>query len=159
MNQFMRANALKSTVGNLVANTVIPTLLLRTEPFVRLKGLAPNLLSVLLPAVFASALMTTLITFGTMTAARKSGQLAVALPPETKWFAEALRQGVYLGLLFAVPTLALLLGAQALLDNRVFSCRSIIVASAVVGTSVGLHVSVLATRRAAQLGRATGVRG
>lgn len=159
MNQFLWANALKSLVGNLVANTVIPALLLRTEPFVPLTGPAPNLLSVLLPAVFASALMTTLITFGTMTAARKSGQLAPTLPSETKWLAPAVWEGVRLGLLFAVPAGVLLLGAQALLDNRGFSCRSMLVASAVVGTSVGLWASVLATQRAARLGGAPAAQG
>ncbi|HEX8506537.1 MAG TPA: hypothetical protein VF630_14315 [Hymenobacter sp.] len=151
MQNFIRANALKATAANLVVNAAIPALLLRSEPFVNLKGATPNLLSVLLPAVFMSALVTTLITFGTMTAARKRGRLAPALPPGASWLPRALLEGVGIGLLFAVPVLAVVLGVQAQSANGPISTGTMVVASAVLGAAVGLGSSVVAAKRAAKL--------
>ncbi len=152
MKQFIRANALKSTIGNLVANTVIPGALLLGSPLVNLKGPTPNLLSVLVPGVFMSALITTLVTFGVMTAQRKAGLLFPPLPPATRWFARALGEGVGIGLLFAVPALAVLLAVQAAADNTQFARGLVIGIAAVVGAATGLLSSLVASRRAARLG-------
>lgn len=152
MKQFIRANALKSTIGNLVANTVIPGALLLGSPLVNLKGPTPNLLSVLVPGVFMSALVTTIITFGVMTAQRKAGVLAPALPPATRWFAGALGEGVSIGLLFAVPALLVVLSVQLAAANVQLGRGVTVGVSAVVGAAVGLFSSLVASRRAAKLG-------
>ncbi|MFD1470060.1 hypothetical protein ACFQ48_17660 [Hymenobacter caeli] len=152
MKQFIRANALKSTIGNLVANTVIPGALLLGSPLVNLKGPTPNLLSVLVPGVFMSALITTLVTFGVMTAQRKAGLLLPPLPPATRWFARALGEGVGIGLLFAVPALISILAVQFSAENAQLSRGLVVGIAAVVGAAVGFFSSLVASRRAARLG-------
>ena len=152
MHHFIRDNARKSTIGNLVANTVIPFALLLGSPLVNLKGPTPNLVSVLVPGVFMSALVTTVVTFGVMTAQRKAGVLAPALPPATPWFPKSLLTGVGIGLLFAVPVLAVLLAWQAAADNTQFAKGVVVGISAVVGALTGLFSSLVATGRAAKLG-------
>lgn len=152
MHHFIRDNARKSTIGNLVVNTVIPFALLLGSPLVNLKGPTPNLVSVLVPGVFMSALMTTIITFGVMTSQRKAGALAPALPANTRWFPKALLTGVGIGLLFAVPVLAVLLAVQASSENTQFARGLVVGISTVVGGTTGLLSSLVATKRAARLG-------
>ncbi len=151
MKQFTRDNALKSTIGNLVANTVIPGALLLGSPLVNLKGPTPNLLSVLVPGVFMSALVTTLVTFGVLTAQRKAGRLAPALPAGTPWLAQALLAGVGIGLLFAGPALGLLLALQATLPHAQLPRLAVVALAAVVGAATGYFSSLVAVRRAARL--------
>ncbi|HEX8330517.1 MAG TPA: hypothetical protein VF629_23505 [Hymenobacter sp.] len=152
MQHFIRDNARKSTFGNLVVNTVVPYALLLGSPLVNLKGATPNLVSVLVPGVFMSALMTTIITFGVMTAQRKAGTLAPALPAGTPWFPKALLTGIGIGLLFAVPVLAILLGLQASSENTQLARGLVVGISTVVGGVTGLLSSLVAAKRAAKLG-------
>ena len=152
MQNFLRDNARKSTIGNLVANTVIPFALLLSSPLVNLKGPTPNLVSVLVPGVFMSALVTTVVTFGVMTAQRKAGALAPALPAGISWFPRSLLTGVGIGLLFAVPVLAGLLAWQASSENMQFARGTVVGLSAVVGAATGLFSSLVATKYAAKLG-------
>ena len=151
MRKFLLDNALKSTVGNVVVNTIIPFLLLLSAPFVNLKGPTPNLLSVLVPGVFVSGLMTTIVTFGVMTAQRKAGVLASALPAGTRWFPKALLNGIGIGLLFAVPVLLLILALQATRANVELSKTLVIGVSTLVGGLTGLLSSLVASKRAAKL--------
>jgi hypothetical protein len=152
MKNLIRENARKSIIGNVVVNTVIPFALLLSDPLVNLKGATPNLLSVLVPGVFMSALMTTIITFGVMAAQRKAGLLAPALPADTRWFPKALAEGIGIGLLFAVPALLIILGLQATQDNAEIPKLTVIGISAAVGALTGLLSSLVASKRAAKLG-------
>ncbi|HEX8424778.1 hypothetical protein [Hymenobacter sp.] len=151
MSKFIFDNALKSTFGNVVVNTVIPFLLLLSAPFVNLEGPTPNLVSVLVPGVFMSALVTTIITFGVMTAQRKAGTLAPALPADTRWFPKALVTGIGIGLLFALPVLVIILVLQGTRENVELPKLTVIAASTVVGGLTGLLSSIVASKRAAKL--------
>ncbi len=152
MKAFVKDNALKSTVANLIINTVFPYLILLSNSIVNVKGSTPNLLSILVPGVFMSALMTTLITYGVMTSQRKSGQLAPALSASTGWFSTAFLNGIGIGLLFAVPTLLVILAAQSVMENESIPKLMVIMVSAVVGALTGLFSSFMAVNRAVRLG-------
>lgn len=151
MKAFVKDNALKSTLANLIINTLIPFLVLLTEPVVNVKGATPNLVSVLVPGVFMSALMTTLITFGVMTSQRKSGKLTPGLAPSTTWVPTALLNGISIGLIFALPAFLLIKGVEIGLVNEPIPKVPIIIASALIGALTGFVSSFVAVKRAIRL--------
>lgn len=151
MKEFIKGNAIKSTIGNLVINTLVPFVLLLSNSTVNVKGLTPNLISVLVPGVFMSALVTTLITYGVMTSQRKQGQLAPPLDASTGWFPTAFLNGIGIGLLFAIPTLLLVIAVQSTLANEPIPKLPVIVVSAVIGMLTGLFSSFVAANRAIRL--------
>ena len=152
MKTFIKDNAIKSTIGNLVINTLFPFLILLSNSFVNVKGPTPNLISILVPGVFMSALMTTIITYGVMTNQRKKGQLAPALDAATGWFPTALLNGIGIGLLFAIPVLLLIMAVQSVMENRPIPKLNVIILSAIIGTLTGLFSSFVAANRAVRLG-------
>ena len=152
MKAFIKDNALKSTIGNLIANTVIPYLILLSDSVVNVKGATPNLVSVLVPGVFMSALLTTLITYGVMTSQRKRGQLAPSLAASTGWFPTALLNGIGIGLVFAIPSLLLIMAMQSVMDNGQIPKLTAVGLAAVVGALTGFLSSFVAVNRAVRLG-------
>ena len=152
MKAFLKDNAIKSTIANLIINTLFPYLILLSDSVVNVKGPTPNLLSVLVPGIFMSALMTTLITYGTMTSQRKSGQLTPTLDATTGWFATALLNGIGIGLLFAIPSLLLIIAVQSVLENEPIPKLTVIILSAIIGMLTGLFSSFVAANRAVKLG-------
>lgn len=151
MKAFIKDNAIKSTIANLVVNTVFPFLILLSDSFVNVKEPTPNLISILVPGVFMSALMTTIITYGVMTSQRKKGQLAPALNAATGWFPSALLNGIGIGLLFAVPTLLLIMAVQSVMKNEPIPKLNVIILSAIIGALTGLFSSFVAANRAVKL--------
>lgn len=154
MDTLIRTNALKSTLGSLVPNAGMTWLTLRSAPLVTLIGPMPNLLSVMLPAVFMTALVTTLLTFSAITAARKHGQLSPALPAETPWFAKAAGVGLGIGGLFAGLVALLLCGLKAALATAHASRLVLVLLAGAIGMVVALLAALLAGRRALGLGTA-----
>lgn len=152
MRAFLKDNAIKSTIGNLVINTLFPFLILLSDSVVNVKGPTPNLISILVPGVFMSALVTTLITYGVMTSQRKKGQLAPAIDASTGWFPTALLNGIGIGLLFAVPVLLLIMAVQSVIANEPIPKLTVIGLSALIGALTGLISSVVAANRAIRLG-------
>jgi hypothetical protein len=152
MKAFLKDNAIKSTIGNLVINTLFPVLILLSDSVVNVKGPTPNLTSILVPGIFMSALMTTIITYGVMTSQRKRGQLAPSLSAATGWFPTALLNGIGIGLLFALPSLLLIIGLQSVMENELIPKLTVIVLSAVIGALTGLFSSLVAANRAVRLG-------
>lgn len=152
MKAFLKDNAIKSIIGNLIINTLFPYLILLSDSVVNVKGPTPNLISVLVPGVFMSALVTTLITYGVMTSQRKSGRLAPSLSASTGWFPTALLNGIGIGLLFAIALLLLILAVQSVMENEPIPKRTVIIVSAIVGALTGLFSSLLAANRAVRLG-------
>lgn len=148
MKAFIKDNALKSTIANGIINTIIPFLVLLADQVVNVKGATPNLVSVLVPGVFMSALMTTLITFGVMTSKRKSGRLEPTLAPSTSWLSTALLNGIAIGLLFALPALLLIKGVEIVIANEPLPKVPVIVASALIGAITGFCSSFVAVQRA-----------
>lgn len=151
MKAFIIDNARKSTIANLIINTIVPFLVLLGDPFVNVKGTTPNLVSVLVPDVFMSALMTTLITFGVMTSQRKSGRLAPALTHSTDWFPKALLNGMAIGLLFALPAFLLIKVVEIVVANEPLPKVLVIIISALVGALTGFFSSFVAVKRAIKL--------
>ena len=152
MKAFIKDNAIKSTVANLVINAVIPFLILLSDSSVNVKGATPNLISILVPGIFMSALVTTLITYGVMTSQRKNGQLTPALHTSVGWLPKALLNGVGIGLLFALPALLLIMVVQSTMDNALIPKLTVIVLSAIIGSLTGLFSSFVAVNRAVKLG-------
>ncbi|GAB3224681.1 hypothetical protein [Spirosoma arcticum] len=152
MKAFLKDNAIKSTIGNLVINTLFPFLILLSDSVVNVKGPRPNLISILVPGVFMSALMTTIITYGVMTSQRKKGQLTPSLSAATGWFPTALLNGIGIGLLFAVPTLLLIMAVQSMMENQPIPKLTVIIVSAIIGALTGLFSSLVAANRAIKLG-------
>ncbi len=151
MKAFIKDNAIKSTVANVVINAIIPYVILLSDSVVNVKGPTPNLLSILVPGVFMSGLMTTLITYGVMTGQRKSGRLEPALDATTGWLPTALLNGIGIGLLFALPALLLILAVQSMMNTGQISKVPVIMLSAVVGALTGLLSSFVAVNRAVRL--------
>lgn len=154
MKAFIKDNAIKSVIGNLVINTLMPVLILLSDSFVNVKGPTPNLVSVLVPGMFMSALMTTIITYGTMTSQRKSGQLVPALSASVRWFPRCLPTAIGIGLLFAAITLVLILAVQLVVENQPIPKLTVIILSALLGAAVGYFSSLVAVNRAVKLGAA-----
>ncbi|ADB37598.1 hypothetical protein [Spirosoma linguale] len=151
MKAFIKDNAIKSTVANMIIGAIIPSLVLLSDSVVQVKGPTPNLLSVLLPGVFMAAFMTTIITFGVMTSQRKNGQLTPALAPSTSWIVPALLNGVAIGLLFALPALLILKGIKMVMANEPLPKLSVILISALIGALTGFLASFVAVKRAIKL--------
>lgn len=151
MNAIIRANALKSMVGSLVPNVGMTWLALRNAPLVMLVGPTPNLLSVVLPAVVMSALVTTLLTFSAIVAARKRGQLSPALPAAAPWLPKAVLVGFGISGLAAVPVATLLWGLQAPLATAQASRLTLVLMASAIGMVVALLAALLAARRAVGL--------
>ncbi len=151
MKEFTKDNAIKSTIGNLVVNALIPFLLLFSDPVVNVKGATPNLISVLVPGVFMSALLTTIITYGVMTSQRKRGQLAPALDTSAGWFPAALLNGIGIGLIFAIPALLLLLVVQSMTGDGQLPRLTVLIVSSSSGALTGLFSSLMAVNRAIRL--------
>ncbi|QDA62361.1 hypothetical protein [Hymenobacter jejuensis] len=142
MQAFRKRNARTATLANLVINAVIPFFILLPVSAINVKGGAPNLLTLLLPAVFISALATTIATFATLPG-RPSG---------LGWLPAAVLNGVGIGLLFAVPVLVALLVMQFLIsDNHLISKPIALLMSAITGAGVGYLASFVALRRALKL--------
>jgi hypothetical protein len=140
MQQFIRRNALLATGLNVVINAVIPAAIMWNDPAVNGLTAAPNLFTLLLPAVFISALATTIATFATL-----PGRLA-----GRGWLPAALLHGVGIALLFAGPVAGLLLAARAAgLGHFVLAKPMALVLSALVGGATGALSSFVAVRRAA----------
>ncbi len=151
MKEFTKDNAIKSTIGNLVINALMPFLLLLSDPVVNVKGATPNLISVLVPGVFMSALVTTIITYGVMTSQRKRGELAPALDTSVGWFPTALFNGIGIGLLFAIPALLLLMAVQSVMGEGQLPKAPMIAVSSIIGALTGLFSSLVAVNRAVKL--------
>ena len=154
MNAVIRANALKSTAGSLVPNVGLTWLALRSTPLVALTGPAPNLLTVLLPAMGMTALATTLLTFSAIAAARRGGQLSPPLPPAISWWPAAGLASLGLGGLAAGLAAALGLGLRPLLAGVQATRTTLVLATAALGLVVALVTALLAARRARRLGAA-----
>lgn len=151
MNTFIKENAIKSIIANLIINTIIPSLLLLRNSFVNIKGEAPNLVSVLVPGVFMSAFMTTIITYGVMTSQRKRGQLEPTLEPSTGWFPTAFLNGIAIGVLFALPSLLLLKTVELVVADEPLPKLQVILLSAFIGALTGFIASFVAVKRAIKL--------
>ncbi len=159
MKAFLKDNAIKSIIANLIINTLFPYLILLSDSVVNVKGATPNLISILVPGIFMSALMTTIITYGVMTSQRKSGQLAPSLSAATGWFSTALLTGIGIGLLFAVPSLLLIMAVQSVMENVPIPKLTVIGLSAIIGALTGLFSSFVAANRAVKLGSRLTERG
>jgi hypothetical protein len=139
MQDFRRRNARTATLANLAINAVIPFFILLPVAGVKVQGEAPNLLTLLLPAVFISALATTIATFATLP----------SRPVGAGWLPAALLNGVGIGLLFAVPVLAGLLLVQGLLPSGAVIGKPVaLLLSALTGALVGYLSSFVALKRA-----------
>jgi hypothetical protein len=143
MQAFRKRNARTATLANLGINAVIPFFILLPVSAVNVKGGAPNLLTLLLPAVFISALATTIATFATLP----------GRPAGRPWLPAAVLNGVGIGLLFAVPVLAGLLPVQAMAADKMTIAKPVaLLLSAVTGAAIGCLASFVALRRALKLG-------
>lgn len=151
MKAFIKDNAIKSTLANLIIGTVIPSLILLSESVVQVKGPTPNLLSVLVPGVFMAALMTTIITYGVMTSQRKSGKLTPTLTPTTSWIVPALLNGIGVGLLFALPALLIIKAVEMIAADAPLPKLTVILISALISALTGLLSSFVAVKRARKL--------
>ncbi len=152
MKAFIKDNAIKSTLTNLVINTVFPVLILLSNSVVNVKGPTPNLISVLIPGVFMSALMTTIITYGVMSSRRKKRQLEPTLDATVNWVPTAFLNGIGIGLLFAVLALLPIMMAQSMLENEPIPRLTVIGISALLGALTGFLSSFVAVNRAVRLG-------
>jgi hypothetical protein len=142
LQDFRYRNARTATLANLVINAVIPFVILLPVSAINVKGGAPNLFTLLLPAVFISALATTIATFATLP----------GRPTSKSWLPTAVLNGVGIGLLFAVPVLAALLVVQSLTaGNPSIVKGTALVLSAATGSLVGFLASFVALRRALKL--------
>ncbi len=131
-------NARTAALANLVINAVIPFFILLPATAVSVKGAAPNLLTLLLPTVFISALATTIVTFATLPGRAQRG-----------WVPAAILNGVGIGLLFAGPVAAAALLIQALVPGQPTLGKPVALAlSALLGAAVGALSSLVAVRRA-----------
>ncbi|GAB2533753.1 hypothetical protein [Spirosoma aerophilum] len=148
MKAFIKDNALKSTLANLIIGAVIPSLVLRSHSVVHIQGSTPNLLSVLLPGVFMAAFMTTIITFGVMTSQRKTGKLTPGLRPSTGWILVALLNGIVIGLLFALPALLIIKIVERVVADTSLPKLSVILLSALISALTGFLSSFVAVKRA-----------
>lgn len=138
MQAFRKRNARTASLANLVINAVIPFFILLPATAVNVKGAAPNLLTLLLPTVFISALATTIVTFGTLPGRAGRG-----------WVPAAILNGVGVALLFAVPVAAGLFLIQALVPGQPVLGKPVALAmSALLGAAVGALSSLVALRRA-----------
>lgn len=142
MQVFRKRNARTAALANLAINAVIPFFILLPVSAVNVKGGAPNLFTLLLPAVFISALATTIATFATLPG-RAAGR---------SWLPAAVGHGAGIGLLFAGPVLAGLLLAQAFIAGKPLIAKPVALAlSAATGALVGYLASFVALRRALKL--------
>ena len=130
---------------------MFPYLILLSDSVVNVKGPTPNLMSVLVPGVFMSALMTTIITYGVMTSQRKRGLLTPALAASVGWFPTALLNGIGIGLLFAGSALLVIMGVQSVMENEPIPKLTVIIVSALIGALTGLFSSFVAVNRAVKL--------
>lgn len=141
MQQFIRRNALLATGLNIVINAVIPAAIMWNDTAVHGLDAAPNLFTLLLPAVGISAFATTIATFATVPG-RPVGQ---------HWLPTAMLNGLGIALLFAVPVaVALLLTQSAGLGHFLLTKSTALVLSSLVGGIVGALASFVAVRRAAK---------
>ena len=150
MHPIIRANALKSTVGSLIPNAGPTWWALRSDPVVYLTGPEPNLLSVLLPAVFMSALVTTLLTYAALTGARKRGQLLPPLPETSRWIPAALLTSLVTSLVFVLP-LAAGIGSLSLALAEVKVSRMAMIAGAMGLGAVAALLAALVASTCAQV--------
>ena len=142
MHDFRRRNARTAALANLAINAVIPFFILLPVAAVNAKGGAPNLYTLLLPAVFISALATTIATFATLP----------GRPAGRGWLPAAVLNGVGIGLLFAGPVLSGLLLAQTFIAGKLLIAKPVALAlSAATGALVGYLASFVALRRALKL--------
>lgn len=141
MQQFIRRNALLATGLNLVINAVIPAAIMWNDAAVNGLDAAPNLFTLLLPAVGISALATTIATFATIP----------GRPASRSWLPAAVLNGVVISLLFAAPVAVALLAARAAgLGHFVLVKPTALALSSLVGGATGALSSFVAVRRAAR---------
>lgn len=157
MNTLIRAHTLKSMAGSLVPNVGLTWLALRHSPQVPLMGPAPNLLTVLLPAAAMTALITVVLTYATIVAARKRGELQPPLAANATWLLPAGLLGLGLAALAAAVVAAGAWGLREPLATAQADRLMLVLAAATMGLLVALLAALLATRQAQHLGNAPAV--
>lgn len=151
MKKFTKENAIISGIVNIPINGLITYVVLLKDNFVNSEGETPNLFSILLPAVFFSIMMTTVITFFLLTKKRKSREINLAINPQVQWFLPSLKSGVIIGLAFVVAVILWIIILQIFTENFTISKNNAVLLAAVVGCVVAFLSSFLATKEAAKI--------
>ncbi len=151
MEDFIKKNAVGSTIVNLVMNTLVPSLILWNEKFVFLKEGEPSMMSNVIGPVFMSALLTTIGTFFLLTIKRRSGEVNLPIKATTKWFPTALLTGIIIGFGFGVLAFIVMTFIQNSMDNIEIPKITVIIISVIIGTITGVITSFIAPKRASNL--------
>ena len=151
MKNYIKENAIKSFLANLVVNTLIPTVILWNASTILLKDDNSTFIKNVVPPVLFSIIMTSIITFFTLTHERKKGVVALSISPNASWFPKALLNGILVGICFAILTLGLVVLYQNSNENFEIPKLPFILISAFFCAIIASLASIILAKRAAKI--------
>lgn len=151
MKKYIRENTVKSFFGNLVANIIISTIILWNTSGILLNYDNSTFMKNILPPLFFSIVVTSLITFFTLISGRKNGQIALSINPNATWFHKALLNGILTGACFTMITLGLIVLCQNFIENVEIPKIQFIIISALFIAIFASVASIILAKMAAKI--------